>query len=270
MTSADYQRQVYAKEGLWKAAQGKQGEQERAQVIFSLLPSQVHSVLDAGCGSGILANAVESKFVVGLDRSKTALMYVQTNKIEGDLIALPFAGYQFEAALCSEVLEHIPYPIFDNVLSELTRVTSQFIVVSVPWKQVLGKVQVLCPACKCRFQPHYHMRSFDECEMEKLFQGHGFKIRKLTTAGYKKPAVGLNTLLRRLKLQQFPAFTVCPQCGYQRQTVVAQKDSLNGSLVPPPDINSTNRKKELGKMIRQYWPRLKGQPRWWVALYEHE
>ena len=269
----DYQQQMFAKESVWETAQGKHGEQERAQIIQDLLPTEINYVLDAGCGSGVVTNLLNAKVVVGLDRSRTALMHVQAVKLESDLTALPFAYQQFEATTCSEVLEHIPYPLFDTVLLEIARVTSSYIVVSVPWKQAIEKAQVQCPACKCCFQPHYHMRSFHKREMEILFHEHGFRIHRLTTAGHKKPAIGLNRLLKWLNLQQFPSFTVCPQCGYQNHKVIAQVNSTNEKPANLPTFSRTrdaSAKKKLARIVRHYWPRRKEQPRWWVALYERE
>lgn len=73
------------------------------------------SVLDIGCGFGILANAVakKAKRVVGIDISKSSIAYAKSHYerpnlefILGDATEYPFIG-RFDKLILSNVLEHI-------------------------------------------------------------------------------------------------------------------------------------------------------------------
>jgi ubiquinone/menaquinone biosynthesis C-methylase UbiE len=96
------------------------------------------SILDAGCGEGelvrrgVLPAAVP---VVSLDLNAESLSYFRAHcgpraLVRASLDALPFADGRFDAALCLEVLEHLPDPA--AALRELSRVTRKAVILSVP------------------------------------------------------------------------------------------------------------------------------------------
>ncbi|MBT5023530.1 class I SAM-dependent methyltransferase [Candidatus Woesearchaeota archaeon] len=51
----------------------------------------------------------------------------------GDVRNLPFKDDKFNAVLCCEVLEHIPLKDLPKALSELSRVSNKYVVVSIPY-----------------------------------------------------------------------------------------------------------------------------------------
>ena len=100
------------------------------------------SLLDVGCGEGVLTEQWaqrlgSSRRVVGIDlddpglhaewakRQAPALEY-RVMKAEN----LPFADGEFDVATAIEVLEHVPDPA--HTLSEMARVASRWLLVSVP------------------------------------------------------------------------------------------------------------------------------------------
>jgi 2-polyprenyl-3-methyl-5-hydroxy-6-metoxy-1,4-benzoquinol methylase len=99
------------------------------------------SIVDIGCGEGVLterwAQTIRDGRVVGIDlddpklraewdrRSRANLSFVAGT---GD--QLPFRDGEFEAATAIEVLEHVPDP--EAVLAEMARVSSRWMLVSVP------------------------------------------------------------------------------------------------------------------------------------------
>lgn len=256
------QKQVFENENIWSDMEGKQGEIERSQYTISLIPKAVKSVLDVGCGSGIITNRVLAERVVGLDFSRTALKKLVYMGVEGNLLSLPFSDNSFDLIICSEVIEHISYFDYFQVLAELSRVSSQYLLISVPCEENLQRSQVICPGCGCRFQPYYHMRSFHEKSMKNLFVEHGFSLKFLSTMGKKRDYLGLSYLLNLFGKTTFPKTTVCPQCGFYRKAMHGEAKASSGSTHVKPQAEGM---KGIG---RKLWPKGKTRPRWWIALYE--
>jgi 2-polyprenyl-3-methyl-5-hydroxy-6-metoxy-1,4-benzoquinol methylase len=100
-----------------------------------------HSVLDVGCGEGVLterwAERLGNGRIVGLDLEDCKLQAEWANRRRPNLEFvtmraenLPFADGEFELAAAIEVLEHVPDP--EHTVSEMARVASGHLLVSVP------------------------------------------------------------------------------------------------------------------------------------------
>jgi 2-polyprenyl-3-methyl-5-hydroxy-6-metoxy-1,4-benzoquinol methylase len=100
-----------------------------------------NSVLDVGCGEGVLtakwAQRLGTGRVVGIDLEDPKLrdewMQRRRQNLEFRAIAaehLPFAGDEFDLAAAIEVLEHVPDP--EYTLGEMARVAERHLLVSVP------------------------------------------------------------------------------------------------------------------------------------------
>ncbi len=97
-------------------------------------------ILDAGCGEGFtlrtLAEAGIGASKVGVDFSPAAIAWNHANVVTpapmalSDVRHLPFENAAFDLCLCLEVLEHLPSS--EDGLSELVRVSSRYVLVSVP------------------------------------------------------------------------------------------------------------------------------------------
>ena len=122
-------------------------------------------ILDAGCGEGIntallLKQLPQARFVL-FDVSKDALAYAKTVCTErcsfenGSIKNMPFDDGQFELVLCTEVLEHISEP--ETALTELKRVSSEYLLISVPhepWFQI-GNLLALNNICRLGNPPDH-------------------------------------------------------------------------------------------------------------------
>ena len=87
------------------------------------------TLLDIGCGAGILTNAlsIEGHKVVGIDRSAPSLQIAknsdQTKRVsylEADATSLPFAASTFDVVTALDVLEHVEDP--SSLIREASRV----------------------------------------------------------------------------------------------------------------------------------------------------
>ena len=190
----------------------------RAKAILEWMPEGVERVLDVGCGSGVLANRLENtEFSVGVDISSTALKMVRGPKLICSADRLPFRHQSFDMVVLTEVLEHLTYNVYDQTLSEVCRVSSRFILVTVPYKQDLEVLFVKCPMCETIFSGPRHLRSFDLKDMKSLFQMQGFLFKSSRFYGHLvRRYYRLEMIIRNhiLNLWRYPKDVLCPSCGY--------------------------------------------------------
>jgi SAM-dependent methyltransferase len=99
------------------------------------------SILDVGCGEGVLtsewADRTHCARVVGIDLEDAKLEAEWAERRRPNLeykveeaTSLSFTDDEFEMATAIEVLEHVPKP--EQTLSEMARVASRWLLVSVP------------------------------------------------------------------------------------------------------------------------------------------
>ncbi len=97
------------------------------QIISRLDP---HTLLEVGVGDKVLQSYLR-------DNSKIVYTSVDIDEdldpdVVVDDLSLPFADNQFEMVCAFEVLEHLPFDKFEQVLQELRRVASKNVVLSLP------------------------------------------------------------------------------------------------------------------------------------------
>lgn len=216
---AEFEREYYEQAELWsKDFFDMPAERERVSRTITLIPADVQTILDVGCGNGVFLNSLPDKYqAIGLDSSQEALKHVKTKAIHGDITSLPFEPASFDLVTCLEVLEHIPSTLFEKALTELERVSKRYIIISVPNNQDLDYHLVICPSCRCWFNPNRHVRSFNAKSLKTLFTQ--FELAELQEIGPIEPYPRYNRYLyaayRLWKNTPPPSTAVCPQCGYQ-------------------------------------------------------
>jgi SAM-dependent methyltransferase len=99
------------------------------------------TIIDLGCGEGVVAAEIcrllPAVRYVGIDASGEAIRMARASNPgvefrEGDILEGHPGGTVADLALCVEVLEHLEHP--DLALERLAAVTSDYVVVSVPWE----------------------------------------------------------------------------------------------------------------------------------------
>jgi ubiquinone/menaquinone biosynthesis C-methylase UbiE len=146
------------------------------------------SLLDTGCGEGLqleLAHkSLPTLHLAGIDISEERITRARKRLPEARLavasaIRLPFESAQFTKVICSEILEHLPYP--ERVIQELARVLQPggLVAISVPYRQ-----RIPWDTCiHCGRLTSGHINSFSEENMSALLDQVGFEV--LSARGLK-------------------------------------------------------------------------------------
>jgi len=125
----------------------------RRRVIRSLLKRYRARgpMLDAGCGTGLNLSSMPSGSV-GLDINPRNLALIRSRlpdrmAVEGDIENMPFGDAAFETVVCTEVLEHVPYP--ERALAEIRRVLRPggLLLGSVPSRSLIWRLRFLSSTC---------------------------------------------------------------------------------------------------------------------------
>jgi SAM-dependent methyltransferase len=108
-------------------------------------------MLDAGCGTGLNLSSLPAGSV-GIDLNPRNVALVRQRlpghvAVEGDIEAMPFADGTFATVLCTEVLEHVPYP--ETALGEIHRVLRPggTLIGSVPARSAIWRLRFLSSTC---------------------------------------------------------------------------------------------------------------------------
>ena len=138
------------------------GEHERELDLMRLLPSAFDSALDVGARTGHFSRLLADRTsrVVALDLTAPAIDHPHIESIAGDIQHLPFSDASFDFVLCTEVLEHIPD--VEKACRELARVTRQWLVIGVPYRQDTRVGRNTCLHCGHINPPWGHINTFDE------------------------------------------------------------------------------------------------------------
>ncbi|MEK6983480.1 MAG: class I SAM-dependent methyltransferase [Nanoarchaeota archaeon] len=102
----------------------------------------VKNVLEVGVGNKTLSNYLRNHNfnVTTIDIDKN----LKPDFI-GSVLNLPFPKNSFDAIVCFEVLEHIPFKEFENALKQLKRVTKKYVILSLPQCRITISVMVKMP-----------------------------------------------------------------------------------------------------------------------------
>lgn len=263
--------QYYEYDGFWNPMVSPLGDTDRERVrdILFMVPPDVQTILDVGCGNGIFCNFVSEQRsscrITAVDRSEAALNYVMIPKVRGEITALPWPNASFDCVTALEVLEHLPTQTFLRARREIARLAKKYIVVSVPNRQLLGRDLTECPACKSRFDPDLHVRSFDASRLQTLFSDYGYTCQRVQEIGWYEYRIGLSTLYRIRKIGQRSSMNspLCPICGFENQNLLSTSNLSAGQkhLTRQNPVASYAR-----RVAKIAWPMAKTS-RWIVALY---
>lgn len=108
-------------------------------------------MLDAGCGTGLNLASMPGGSI-GIDLNPRNLALIRERLPDhpvalGDIEAMPFEDQSFSTVVCTEVLEHVPYPA--TALEEMRRVLKPggVLIGSVPCRSMIWKLRFLSSTC---------------------------------------------------------------------------------------------------------------------------
>lgn len=193
---------------------------------ISMIPRDVETVLEIGCGNGRLINQISDKYqTIGLDISQTALHFVKGGKVAGRCNVLPFLPRSADLVLCADVLEHLPEEMLRIAVDELKRVSKRYVMIGVPFKERFEGAYVKCTACAHIFNQFGHLRSFKCSTLDKLFPD----LQLVDTEFVGEPRKYLNRFLMFTWQRIGGAYwmnagrgILCPKCGHKQDSSTRQ------------------------------------------------
>ncbi len=148
-------------------------------VFLHHVPKNVRSVVDVGCGRGIVGSLLriyrEPDRIVGIDLFEPYLdfcrklgVYDGLTRHDLETASLPFKDKEFDLSVALEVIEHLPKQSGRTLMGELERI-SEMVIVSTPNR-------------------YFHQDPYDGNSLQKHLSR--WTVQDLKTKGYKVLGVG--------------------------------------------------------------------------------
>jgi len=155
----------------------------RTNDLLRLIPNGGNAVLDIGARDGHFSKLLTEKYksVTALDLEEPSISHQNIQCVKGDVTSLDFEDNYFDLVFCAEVLEHIPPSLLDQACSEISRVSNEYLLIGVPYKQDIRVGRTTCYSCGKKNPPWGHVNSFDEQRLAKLFPK--FKVCEISFVG---------------------------------------------------------------------------------------
>jgi SAM-dependent methyltransferase len=145
--------------------------EEKVRYLLALLPKDIHSILDVGCGNGFITNKFAEKYdVTGVDINPKNLFKLKTKTILAYSHEINLPDASFDLVFSSEMLEHLPdKDVLNKTAVNFQRITSKYILITVPNDENLLSGYVKCGNCGATFNSSFHNFSFNKNKLLALF-----------------------------------------------------------------------------------------------------
>ena len=207
-----FELNYYNQKGVWKNYDNNIREITRAKETIRFIPEDVETVLDIGCGNGIVTNMIDLPLVVGIDFARIPLSQVKANTIQASIDALPITNRKFDLVILTEILEHLDDETYIKAMKELKRLNARYYLITVPFKESIELDVCKCSACGNLFNPNHHYRKFDETWFVKEFAGYHLERNEYTSYRSISNKV-IVKLKHRFGVYSYSGYRICNQCG---------------------------------------------------------
>ncbi|MFM9911772.1 MAG: class I SAM-dependent methyltransferase [Chitinophagaceae bacterium] len=263
MNIDNFEKKYYESSRFWEpGALEDTANLERIRITADMVPQDVTSLVDAGCGNGIFLNRLLSErpniISCGFDRSEEALKHVKVKKFIGAINDIHLDNKSFDCVSCLEVIEHIPLNLYPITLNELSRLSKKYLLISVPYDEDLLEDSTQCPACKSIFNSNLHLRSYSTEVFSNLFNNYGFYCKNYILAGPRKGFKlhkEYRSIFYRSQFLQWLS-PICPICGFEQEEKATNSQQSISQQKSGPSIRSfiTGIPKLIWpKEIKYYW-----------------
>ncbi len=206
-------------------------QNEVAADIAAIIPDDVVRILDVGCGEGFVQQWLPARCsVVDVDISVASLRRVNGPRVAADICWLPFPDRTFDLVMANDVLEHLSTDRREKAIQELARVSSRFVLVTVPLLEDLNLASVRCADCEMFYHVNHHVKCFGLAELRGLLSQVGYRCDLQVISGdewHAQPAEAV--YVRRLLSLESPCQSgvLCPSCGSKNVVAGPAETVLN-------------------------------------------
>jgi len=152
----------------------------------------IHSSCDIGIGNGYTLKFFQSRGckATGVDISSYLINYykeefsrkkMDINLLEADITQSKIGQNSFNLVTCFDVLEHLPGDGLNSALKNIigSLKPNGILIGTVPLRENLDQIRVICPECGTKFHPIGHHHSFQSFDDIKNMLISDFEILKL-------------------------------------------------------------------------------------------
>lgn len=205
----DYEKRIYT-------AVTDIKDRKKVEKVFDYIPPGVKSIIDVGCGNGLITNELGKEYdVLGVDINESKLKFVETDKLKSSCDDINRPDGSFDLVFSSEMLEHLDEELFESTLNEFNRLSNKYILLTVPNDEPLHKLLVKCEKCDHIYNKNGHLRSFSKRSASDLHKN--WKLLKSETFGRK--VRNYHSFLAKAKRSLSPASSWIPKYWIKNQGV---------------------------------------------------
>jgi len=157
--------------------------------IRGLLPT---CTLEIGVGTGFVSGYLKKQ---GLSVTTLDCLETLGPDIVGSVLNIPLATDSFDVVSCCQVLEHLPYADFLPALKEIARISKSYVVLSLPDKTTVYRIDFDLPRLPPIRRLIHHPRP--RPEIHKLDPEHHWEIGK---RGFPLKRIELDIFASALKV----------------------------------------------------------------------
>lgn len=223
-----FELNYYNQGKVWSRYQNSR-EVNRAKRIIKLIPDDAKTVLDIGCGNGIVTNMIKKPIVVGLDFARTPLSYINVNAIQASIDALPLKNLKFNLVIMTEVLEHLDDKTYPKAIQEIKNLSPDYFLITVPYKEPIDDGLGKCVFCGNLFNLSYHFRVFNDDWFKKEFKE--YDLEKIEYCdNFIPPNDLINKLRHKSDIYAYSDRAICNKCGNRpiRSSLTLKSFIFNG------------------------------------------